>query len=1298
MNDTNDQLRSIVQKTLLWIAFSDPPLTIAELCEAISIGDGGVTGDTTSLDPEDAVDEREIAFSCSSLICKSNDGEHFQFAHFTVKEFLEALDITKPHLAPYRLSKSKATHMLALVSLRFLCAADFARMPKEDSEELQYIAKRNRQHPFYEYATMCWHQAARDHWDDKLIFSSAIVLFDNRKTACFSAWSLEFQRHYEIHRAPHYTRLFREGQFGSTDPNNLLSMVLIILRRDFTPLHMAALLGISRVCEYLLQHGAKVNLKGIMDTPLACALVGPILFATQPQRLAEDLEISVLNSSTSACEEVISLLLRSGANIVPEVRKPGWTMSLASIALIVCLYRGDFAAFSALVQAGMDCDDALSMFEYLADTWAARDDAEGFSRLQTSLQQLMSITRPPNEQSGNVPNLYKAAWKVAAANGLGCAGLADVTQLSSLAGEESIIEALMTAVRYNDRDALLMLTTHEKVGSFLNSTEETPLLLHVAASYSSIDVMDVLLGLNFDISRRDEDGKTPLLHCDTNELKDTLRVLMEHGADPTVSDSVGDTIWHLAAANDAELILGYLFTTADGIDSAMRVINHDRRTPLAEALYFGSEDATLLILKHCQKDPEYFCSNEPILQLAALLGSDTVLTELLNTGIGPQPKSPDGTTPLHCLSRHASVECVEILMSMYTCERRADGRSPAELFLWEGEESEDEDTDEEDDEPNNSPEMDVLRALLTPESIISTDNDGKTTWEYFCSKAIVNHARTSLNIDAKAWLSDAARCLVDTGAFKNYEEHSGCSGFLVLVKCLGQLVSLNGHFPWISKILLLALKETEYIDQAMKDAAAISSLQWACITGTTGLVEALLVRGLDVQKRIGSMSALEHICILNTEEVRLQMFRLVLDHANKARLDERCPALGDRPLTYALANTTTPNRLEKLRMLLEAGADPSIRDKDGCPLLLFHILVGICNTSAVILLQSGADYKMESKNGWNVVLAAVSRNNVQFLEELRVLVDADDEIWQKSSDAFEDKRLGRRIDRLRSVHIAATNGHTDSINYLLDSGLIESVDVPASGGVTAVHFAALWGRPGVIKLLHSRGANLNARADDGSVALHYAVQHREFDTARALLELGAEHDCEDSQGLTPLKYAYRTGLDDMISLLKAKEDHLLVEEPILKKLTFDRRTTIALAAALEHSIERGDLDTCKALFQQGCSIDGKMPKCRACTPLLLAIQLAKYDIVSWLIENDSGVLPVTYHSHPGLTTSSPGKCFLDFAMADRNACVFLPTWLTRVTTFDFEFLARSSCCIFMAIGNGNLNGLRALLSFIRSLR
>ncbi len=126
-----------------------------------------------------------------------------------------------------------------------------------------------------------------------------------------------------------------------------------------------------------------------------------------------------------------------------------------------------------------------------------------------------------------------------------------------------------------------------------------------------------------------------------------------------------------------------------------------------------------------------------------------------------------------------------------------------------------------------------------------------------------------------------------------------------------------------------------------------------------------------------------------------------------------------------------------------------------------------------------------------------------------------------------------------------------------------------------------------------------------------------------------------------------------MSLIKRRGETKTLGYPVCRP-TIDRRTTKALAVALENAIERGDLDTCKALFRQGCSLDGKVSTCHSCTPLLLAVQLAKYDIVSWLLENKSSVFPVTYHNHVKSTAFDVGICFLDFAVALSNTTEFLP--------------------------------------------
>ncbi len=161
---------------------------------------------------------------------------------------------------------------------------------------------------------------------------------------------------------------------------------------------------------------------------------------------------------------------------------------------------------------------------------------------------------------------------------------------------------------------------------------------------------------------------------------------------------------------------------------------------------------------------------------------------------------------------------MEILLSLYACERRADGRSPADLFLWDDMESDGSADDDDDSDEMLSPNLDVLR-VLTPESIASTDNDGKTIWEYFCSEAIPNHIKATSNVEANAWLSDAALCLIEAGAYEIYERQAGTSGFLRLCRRLDSAGIAQWPLPMDFVIYSsLALNATQHLDQVLNDA------------------------------------------------------------------------------------------------------------------------------------------------------------------------------------------------------------------------------------------------------------------------------------------------------------------------------------------------------------------------------------------------------------------------------------------------------------------------------------------------
>lgn len=85
-------MQLLVQRVLTWIICSKKPLTTKQLLEAVSIEDSD-----TILERDAMPDEEGILLWCSSLIRKTTDGWTLELAHFTVEEFLAAIDCSQPN-------------------------------------------------------------------------------------------------------------------------------------------------------------------------------------------------------------------------------------------------------------------------------------------------------------------------------------------------------------------------------------------------------------------------------------------------------------------------------------------------------------------------------------------------------------------------------------------------------------------------------------------------------------------------------------------------------------------------------------------------------------------------------------------------------------------------------------------------------------------------------------------------------------------------------------------------------------------------------------------------------------------------------------------------------------------------------------------------------------------------------------------------------------------------------------------------------------------------------------------------
>ena len=97
VNLSNEENQLIVKRRLCWILWAVSPLPLSALAEALSVN----IGDTT-LDREAIIDTEAILQWCASLARQPPGVDTLELTHYTVKEFLERIDVLKhPQFSEY---------------------------------------------------------------------------------------------------------------------------------------------------------------------------------------------------------------------------------------------------------------------------------------------------------------------------------------------------------------------------------------------------------------------------------------------------------------------------------------------------------------------------------------------------------------------------------------------------------------------------------------------------------------------------------------------------------------------------------------------------------------------------------------------------------------------------------------------------------------------------------------------------------------------------------------------------------------------------------------------------------------------------------------------------------------------------------------------------------------------------------------------------------------------------------------------------------------------------------------------
>jgi ankyrin repeat protein len=315
---------------------------------------------------------------------------------------------------------------------------------------------------------------------------------------------------------------------------------------------------------------------------------------------------------------------------------------------------------------------------------------------------------------------------------------------------------------------------------------------------------------------------------------------------------------------------------------------------------------------------------------------------------------------------------------------------------------------------------------------------------------------------------------------------------------------------------------------------------------------------------------------------------------------------GGTPLmiTVSLASRQSPSKDRQAiaALLLDKGADVNARDKSGHTALLMAVegsaseykVIGADETMVHLLIARGAAVNNQDNDGWSPLLRVVGL----WADQPELIA------FLLTHGADANARLS---DGRTPLMLAARLGKEERIPLLIAKGA--DVNARDQQGATALMVASTvrWEEAAMsmMKLLAARGADLNVKDEQGRTAADRAAQAGYFDRATFLLNAG-------------------TNVGDRAAFFKAARNHAMLKAihdgPIETARTMldagadpdsrdeTGRTALMIAAEAEYSADRVVL-----LLEHGASpnLAGK----NKLTPLMVAAANYQPDIVKVLLDH-----------------------------------------------------------------------------------
>ncbi|KAF4969326.1 hypothetical protein FSARC_3400 [Fusarium sarcochroum] len=694
VNQRPPRVRKMVLKCLQFIAYFPFPLPIDALCQAVStperIG--------SRMNEENTISEREIALCCSSLIRKSADGDFFEFAHFSVREFLQDETLLKTaELGQYRLDKSASQSNLALECLRFVQLSNFDHelLNSFRNSELECISP----YPFHTFASISWIMLTREGFNNEPLLDAAKSLFSSKGSSSFQLWISAVLQNMvamdRIYMPATYKECVEKVQIHAMD--NLPE-----------PLQIAAALNLPEICLFILDEVDHSAIESDLGRALFLAQVSFLnWFETNtgyfpvrdsrwfnsifPTPVRRNNTITCLESTGATCLEVAGRSHQKDAN--PQ---KGHSRFL-TIAIIGCHLK-DFAPVTTLLEQGFipTAVDISEFTDYL-ETWSNCDDCNELSAPLLSLLKALSSLSLYQHDWGF--DFGRDIWAVAVGLKFEFTKNPSNTDSRISLSEGALVATALSAIYDDDVDNLRVYLKDSRTSLERQYTVKhvSGSLLHHAVGADAVGCVRFLLESGSNSNLQNQAGRTPILYCDVRSDGAILKLLVSHGASLSAETKDKSTLWHLFAVSDFWDLpcLETLFNIDPETSGTLLLKGNEKGwTPLELALWKlriaknhdtekSWEKRALIYIDYCQKVPNFWETHEPVFPMATQSGSLAIVQRFMEMGIKPDPVRDGQPTVLHQLGASASPAWVETLKRAYSggIQHRFEDRLPLEFYI-----------------------------------------------------------------------------------------------------------------------------------------------------------------------------------------------------------------------------------------------------------------------------------------------------------------------------------------------------------------------------------------------------------------------------------------------------------------------------------------------------------------------------------------------------------------------------------------------------------------------------------------